>query len=189
MRLCSLRPITALLVTAALAACGGTTMYVVSGSITGLADPGLVLSDGTDTVSPKVGDTTFTFPTQIGYGTAFNIAAQNQPAHQTCNVLGGNSSAGETATIAAVVVCATNTYLLSGTVTGLPAGASVSLGTGSLVAPVTVTANGAFQFVYPAGQDFTIAPVQTSGTSCTVSPNGIGNMGDAAVSGIVVTCQ
>ena len=70
----SIGNIAALMVVVALAGCGGlsslignggggNTTYTIGGAISGLSATGLVLANGSDTVSPAANATSFVFPT------------------------------------------------------------------------------------------------------------------------------
>lgn len=98
------------------------------------------------------------------------------------------------ATIAAIylehVAGAAATYTIGGTVSGLNAGASVSL-IDDNADPVTVAADGTFTFITPlpsaTGYSVMVAR-QPSGQTCTVS-DGSGTVGSANVTNISVSCQ
>jgi len=70
-------------------ACVATT-YSIGGTITGLTSSGLVLSNGSDMVSPAMGATSFVFPTKVPANTAFNVAVTTPPTGLTCKVTNGN---------------------------------------------------------------------------------------------------
>ena len=61
-----------------LAGCGGgsssstppPSTYTIGGTVTGLTAGGLVLADGSQTVSPASGATSFVFPTAVASGTS-----------------------------------------------------------------------------------------------------------------------
>jgi hypothetical protein len=61
----------------------------LGGSISGLTAAGLVLANGSDTVSPAANATTFTFPTRVGDGSAYGVTVLAQPAGLTCSVING----------------------------------------------------------------------------------------------------
>ncbi|MES2933013.1 MAG: hypothetical protein V4805_05940 [Pseudomonadota bacterium] len=67
----------------------------LGGSITGLSGTGLVLANGSDSVSPKAGDTTFTFPTKVGVAAAYGVTVFAQPAGQSCTVVNGAAFMGD----------------------------------------------------------------------------------------------
>lgn len=61
----------------------------LGGTITGLTSTGLVLANGSDTVSPAAGAQNFTFPGKIGQGFAYGVTVLTQPSKpvlQTCTV-------------------------------------------------------------------------------------------------------
>jgi len=62
--------------------------YHLSGSISGLAAAGLVLANGTDTVSPPAGATTFSFTNAVAFEGRYSVTVQQQPTGQACTVAG-----------------------------------------------------------------------------------------------------
>ena len=58
----------------------------LGGSIVGLANAGLILANGSDTVSLAAGAQTFTFPTKVGQGFSYGVTVLRQPAPQMCVV-------------------------------------------------------------------------------------------------------
>ena len=60
--------------------------YPVHASITGLTEPGLVLSNGGDQVPITAGQTTVSFPTLFAYGARYNVTISQQPDYQQCAV-------------------------------------------------------------------------------------------------------
>jgi hypothetical protein len=64
--------------------------FTVGGTISGLTASGLVLANGSDTVAPASGATTFTFPTSVPADTAFNVTVMTQPTGLTCTVSNGS---------------------------------------------------------------------------------------------------
>jgi hypothetical protein len=60
-----LRLVAAVLAAIGLAACGGKAAFEVSGTIFGLSNSGLVLSQGASTVSPEANATVFSFPDTV----------------------------------------------------------------------------------------------------------------------------
>ncbi|MEC5162421.1 MULTISPECIES: hypothetical protein [unclassified Janthinobacterium] len=194
MKLSYPRTLAALTIVLSLSACGGKESFQVNGTLSGVSDNDLVLTNNGDTVAPKKDDTSFTFPKQIDYGTAYNITA-NQPAHMNCSVAGGSGSAGHFTSITATVVCTRQTRLLGGSVTGLKVGNTVKLANGK-IETITVTgtaaASVAFQFAVVAdGTPYSVVVVppqpNAPNQTCSVA-NGAGVMGTAAVSNVLVTC-
>lgn len=197
-----LRPLVALLLVAGLAACGGKASYDVSGTISGLNNNGLVLANGSDTVSPSAGATSFTFPKRIDYGTDYDITVKTPPAHMNCSVSGGTGSAGHYVSIDAFVTCQQNVYAVGGTVTGLTVDGLV-LANGSdanvLTLAKSTTTPGTFTMpgLVADGSSYTInVATNPAGLACSIDTDpatglstGVGTMGEAAVTKVKVTCK
>jgi hypothetical protein len=81
----------------ALSACGGgndPTGIVISGKVSGLSAPGLVLiNNGADEVTLSAGDTSFVFPARVIAGTGYDVAVKNQPGGLLCTVTQGVGNA------------------------------------------------------------------------------------------------
>ena len=175
-----------------------TAAYTVGGTLVGL-DPastgGLVLADtlggGTvDTVT--VGQNgAFTFPTKVSSGSNFAVSVQTNPTSpaQTCVVSGGTGTIVAGAVTSVVVNCATNAYVLGGTVSGLD-GQGLVLQSGSTTAAVSSNGSFAFPAAIPSGTAYTVT-VQTQPTgpsqTCSVT-GGTGTMGAANVTTVSVAC-
>lgn len=185
--------IAAALLAAALAACGGKASFTLGGSISGLANQGLILqNNGGNDLPVNAGATSFSFPNGISYGTEYKVSIKQQPDHMTCAFLGGTEvgSAGHTTSINIVLSCSQNAYTVGGTVEGLTGGDLV-LVNGSATGSFTVT-KGATSFTVPGtipvGTAYGVTVLtQPAGQTCSVS-NGSGVMGDAARTNIVVKC-
>ena len=214
MKLSYLGAILAVSAAAALVAgCGGKAQYTVQGPISGLATPGLQLSNGGETISIPAGATSFAFPRQIGYGTSYNVTFAQQPEHMVCgfNQTPNTGSAGQTVAISVSIACVRRTYALGGQFTGLsqvPAtgtaaatNRTVTLLNGSAGGAVTLTSpadgSGAGDFAFTTavadGQAYgvTIHPdptLSSTDITCTVK-NGVGVMGEAAVTNLLVDCK
>lgn len=88
----------------ALSACGGKASFEIKGTVTTaggtpIANSGLVLQNGSDTVAVPLGQTTFAFPNQVSYGTEYNVTVKTHPDHMTCGVNNPHGSAGQTTNI------------------------------------------------------------------------------------------
>ena len=86
------------LAAASLAGCGGKATFEITGAVTGLQYPGLVLVEtfsGQTITITDITKTTFAFPNSIEYGTEYNVIVREtpsgQPAHQDCVRTGGNN--------------------------------------------------------------------------------------------------
>ena len=61
----------------------------LSGNVSGLSAGGLVLANGSDTVSVPVNTAPFVFPTKIGDGFAYGVTVLTQPTGLNCTVANG----------------------------------------------------------------------------------------------------
>ena len=164
--------------------------YPVSGTITGLTSGGLVLLDnGADATPIGASAAHFTMPTPIAYGSPYSITIQSQPAGLTCSVSGASGTMGlGGATVA--VSCSTNTYTVSGTISGLTASGLVLLDNG---ADASTQAANAARFTMPTpvayGSAYNVTvQSQPNGLACSVS-NGTGTMGPGDVTNVAITCE
>jgi hypothetical protein len=193
------RSAAALALALGLAACGGKAAFTVSGTVTGLLYPGLVLDNKGSDLPIAAGATTFSFPNTISYGDTYDVTVKINPLHQTCLPASADGSghaidtAGRMASISVAVTCSVNAFTVGGTVSGLTADGLV-LTNGSSGGTVTLT-NGTTAFTLPVAVTYgvtygvTVLTQPTDGSViCSVSPNGTGVMGDAAVADIAVSC-
>jgi hypothetical protein len=187
-----LRPAIALAIALSLAGCGGKASFPVNGAILGLSYPGLVLSTNGMTLPVNPPATTFSFPNSLSYGDVYEVTPSTQPLHQNCTVANGKDTAGRLAAINVTVVCNLNQYTIGGSITGLKS-TGLTLTNGSNGGTVTATADATtFTFssnLVPYSVSYGVAVLtQPLTETCSVSQNGTGIMGDAAVNDIVVTC-
>jgi hypothetical protein len=163
--------------------------FTVGGSISGLDGSGLVLANGSDTLAVGAGDTSFTLPTAVAFGSSFSVVVQTQPTGQTCAVTGGSGTLGNAAVTDVAVSCGTNSFALGGSITGL-ASPGLVLANGSDTLAVDANAAG---FTLPGavafGSPFNVTvQAQPIGLTCSVA-GGIGTMDVAPVSSVAVTCS
>ena len=202
MKLSTLGAAAALILMTALAACGGKAQFTVQGTVDGLSNNGLSLTNAGETVAVPAGASSFAFARQIPYGTDYNVSITSQPAHQTCNFNNSpTGSAGFTVAISVAVVCSQNTNTLGGQFSGLTPAAdgtvrTVVLINGSAGGTVTVGSptdgTGAGTFVLGNVADGTAYGVtiqtQPAGLTCTLT-NGTGVMHETPVSNLVLACK
>jgi N-acetylneuraminic acid mutarotase len=119
-----------------LAACGGgggggsgPSGVTVGGTIAGLLDGGLVLSDGTVTASPAAGATTFSFSNAYSSGASYAVTITTQPPGLNCSVSNGTGQVGSTAVTSVAVVCPTPWTTQGGKTTELAPGVYGTVGT------------------------------------------------------------
>ena len=91
----------------------------MGGTITGLTATGLVLSDASDTYLVPANAANFTMPTAVAYGSGYTVSVQRQPAGLTCTVSGGTGTMSASAVMNVEVTCASSSYTLGGSISGL----------------------------------------------------------------------
>jgi hypothetical protein len=162
--------------------------YSLGGTVSGLNGPGLVLANGTDTVTVPAQAATFTLPTHVAYTSSYDVKVKTQPAGLACSVTGGSGTMPAGAVTSVAVTCTDLPFTLGGTVVNSP-GITLANGSNTVAVP---SASGASPFVlsqpvpYGTAYSVTINSVPT-GTLCTVT-NGSGTMGAANVTNVTVTC-
>lgn len=170
-----------------------TTALVVAGTVTGLSGSGLALKLNDGSALPINANGGFAFPNTVPSGAAYTVQLTQQPntPWQTCSLTGATGTMGNTGVDSVVVSCATNSYTVGGSVTGLH-------GSG-----LTLRNNGGDDLALSADGSFTFANAVTSGQGYTVSikdqptnpwqtcviSNGAGVVGGANLSNVSVTCS
>jgi 6-phosphogluconolactonase (cycloisomerase 2 family) len=168
-----------------------TTTFTVGGAVSGLANGEqlTLLNNGADPLVVSA-DGGFTFATPVAYNGGYAITVDTQPIGKTCTVADA-SGAGVTANVSApVVTCATSTYTVGGTVSGLAGGAQLTLQNNAGDATI-VSANGSYSFATPVAHGGAYAvtvSTQPVGQTCTVS-NGSGSNVSANVANANVSCS
>src|SRR5437867_8733303 len=145
-----------LIALAQLAGCGGggggsssppVPTYTIGGAIAGLTGTGLVLQlNGGGNLPVNANATAFTFVTQLAAGAMYNVTVFTQPTgpSQTCSVTNGSGNVASANVASISISCATNSFTIGGTVSGLT-------GTGLVLQNklgnnLTIGGNGAFTF-------------------------------------------
>jgi len=169
-----------------LAACGGGE---VGGTITGLTNAGLVLTNGSETINVAANATSFTFPTGLDDGKAYAVSVVTQPAGLQCGVTNGTGVASSSAVVNNVVVTCVAVFSVSGTVAGLTrAGLVLNLG-GEDLAVAAPAPSFAFVTRLPTGAEYLVTvKTQPTGQACSVSSGG-GVVGAVAVADVAVRCN
>ena len=179
-----------------LSACGGgssgqsATTHTVGGSIAGLAaGQRVTLKNNAADPLTVTANGAFSFSIPVAYNGSYAVTVDTQPTGQTCTVTGGSGSS-VTASVSSVsVTCSSITYAVGGTLSGLGAGKQVTL-KNNAADPITVTANGAFNFATPvaySGSYAVTVDAQPTGQICTVN-TGSGSNVTASVSSVSVAC-
>ena len=171
-----------------------TNTYTIGGTVSGLAGTGLVLRDNGASNLTLSANGSFSFGTPVASDATYAVTVLTQPTSpsQTCVVTNGSGTVGAANVTSVTVTCATNTYTIGGTLSGLVANESVVLqdnGANNL----TLGANGTFTFTtpIPSGSPYAVT-VLTEPTSpvtqvCVVTSGG-GMVTNANITGVVVTC-
>lgn len=92
----------------------------LGGSISGLGErSGLVLANGSDSLSIVAGASSFTFTNPVSAGDSYSVSVQDQPAGMACEVTNGAGVMALEAITSVVVTCTPLVYTVSGTISGL----------------------------------------------------------------------
>jgi hypothetical protein len=181
---------------AVLAACGGGSAsgptYSVGGTVSGLVGSGLKLADNGGPALAVSADGFFTIATSVAPGASYSISVVAQPQNppQTCVVHNGSGTMGSAPVTSVTVVCATNTFTVGGTVSGLQ-------GTGLVLQNkatdnLAVTQNGPVTFSTPiavgASYAVTVSTQPTAPDQTCAVADGSGTIGKAKVTNVAVTC-
>jgi sugar lactone lactonase YvrE len=163
--------------------------FTVGGSISGLATSGLVLANGSSTLTVAAGATTFTLPAPVSYGAPYAITVQAQPTGLSCSVANGAGTMGAANVTNVALTCSTNSYSVSGTISGLTAtGLVLANGSDTLgVAPGSAGFTMDQPVAYGGAYGVTVQ-TQPAGQTCSVA-NGAGTMGAAQVTNVAITCS
>jgi len=169
-----------------------TGSFSVGGSVSGLSGGGLVLrNNGTDDL-PIASNGSFTFATELASGTAFQVSVATQPSRpsQTCTVADASGTIAGSDVRTVKVSCATNSYTIRGTVSGLQGTGLVLQNNGGDDVGVQTDGGFAFGTQIPSGSGYSVTVKthpSTPAQSCSVQ-NGSGTVADRDVIDIVVTC-
>jgi hypothetical protein len=169
-----------------------TNTYAVGGTVSGLTGAGLVLeNNGTDDVGVTASGS-FKFTNLVASGKPYAVTVKNQPTSpsQTCTASSASGTIANAAVTAVAVTCVTNTYKVSGTVSGL-VGSGLVLQDNS-ADNLAITGNGAFTFAtaVASGVAYSVSVMAQPGNPaqvCTVS-SGAGTVANAKITNVVVTC-
>jgi hypothetical protein len=169
-----------------------TGSFSVGGTVSGLAGSGLVLrNNGGDDLS-IASNGNFTFATELASGSAFAVTVATQPTRpsQTCTVADASGTIGGGDVRTVKVSCATNSYTINGTVSGLQGSGLVLQNNGGDDIGVQTDGGFAFPTKIPSGSGYSVTvKTHPSGPaqSCSVQ-SGSGTVADHDVVDVVITC-
>lgn len=167
-----------------------TNFYTVGGSVNGLVGSGLVLqTNGSNNVS--VSSSGNYVLSTLASGSNYTVTVMTQPSSpaQTCVVANGTGMV-TTANVGNVAItCTTNSYAISGSVSGL-SGAGLVLQTNG-ANPVAIAGSGSYTLATLAsGSAYAVTVMTQPGNpsqTCTVG-NGTGTVISADVTNVSITC-
>ncbi len=172
--------------------------FTVGGTVSGLAVGASVylLDNGTDPWQVSVNGA-FAFPTKVLSGSAYAVTVETNPTNppQTCLVTGGDSGTGSGTVQGAdvtnvTVICATDTFNVGGTVTGLTGSGLVLQNNGG--DDLSPPGNGTFHFgtKLPPGSPYAVTvKTQPSNPAQTcVLGNKAGTVTSADITNVTVSC-
>jgi hypothetical protein len=171
-----------------------TGAFALRGNVSGLAGTGLVLrNNGADDLT-IVANGPFSFPTPYASGSGYNVTVATPPTgpSQSCSVAKGVGTIGSGDVTDVAVTCATGTFTINVTVSGL-VGAGPLVLRNNGIDELRVTGNGTFTFpgllASGATYDVRVATAPTNPVqNCGVS-NGTGTVGGGNVTNVTVTCM
>ena len=165
--------------------------FTVGGQVSGLAGSVVLQNNAGDNITVTANGS-FAFPTTVASGAAYDVTILTQPSSpsQTCVVSSGTGTVTNANVTSVRVDCTTNTYSISGTVTGL-AGVGLVL-QNNAGDNLSISADGSFTFTTPiaSGQSYDVS-VLTQPSSptqvCSVT-NGNGTVGGADITTVAIEC-
>jgi len=162
--------------------------FSVGGSISGLTTSGLVLTNGSDTLTVDSGTTNFVMPAPVAYGSQYAVAIHAQPTGLTCTVSNGSGAMPASAVTNVAIVCAAQAYAVGGTIAGLTAsGLVLANGSDNLTVSSGATAFAMPNNVAYGSQYAVTVQSQPPGLTCSVS-NGAGAVSTNPVTNVAITC-
>ena len=164
--------------------------YTISGTVSGMSTGAhVIVQNNAGDSTTVLANGTFSFSKETTSGTSYVVTVLTQPTGQICTVTSGSGTVSEANVTSVQVTCVTNTYTISGNVSGLNTGAQVTL-QDNAADPATVKANGTFSFgrpiLYNGSYAISVA-IQPPAQACTVT-GGTGTGVTSNVTNVTVTC-
>ena len=167
--------------------------FTLGGTVSGLSGTGLVLQDNGGSNLTISANGSYTFPTPIARGTAYNVTVLTQPSSpaQICGVTNGYGAGlfGNVTDVLVTCYTTTTTYVIGGTVTGLTGTGLVLQNNSGNNLPLS--ANGTFTFSTPvaSGSTFSVTVLaQPSSPTQNCVVTGGGGTATANITAIQVNC-
>ncbi|MCB1180082.1 MAG: DUF1566 domain-containing protein [Leptospiraceae bacterium] len=171
-----------------------TNSYSISVSVSGLSGSGLILQNNGGNNLSISSNTTYSFSTSINSGSDYNVTVSSNPSSptQTCSVTNSSGTVTSANITNVSVTCSTNTYTLSGTISGLSGSGLVIQNNSGDDTPIS---NGATSFSFPtkvasgAGYNVTVKTNPSSLTQVCSVTNGSGTISSSNITNISITCS
>jgi len=164
--------------------------FNVGGTISGLTAAGLVLANGSDTLSVPAGATSFTMPTAVAHGSDYKVTVTAQPTGLTCDIANGTGTVGATAVTNIAVTCTDQASSVGGSISGLERATGLVLANGTETYTVPAGAT-TFRLDAPesSGSSYAVrVQSQPTGMTCSVS-QGLGTIPTHSVTDVSITCS
>ncbi len=179
-------------VTSVTVACS-TGSFSVGGTVSGLSGGGLVLRNNGGDDLPIASNGSFTFAAELASGSAFEVTVATAPTRpsQTCTVADASGTIAGSDVRTVKVSCATNSFTIRGTVSGLLGHGMELQNNGGDVIAVETDGGFAFPTKIPSDSAYKVeVKTQPSGPlqSCSVQ-NPQGTVGDRDVDNVLITCE
>jgi hypothetical protein len=172
--------------------------YTIGGTITGLTGSGLQLRNNNGPPLPVTpGSTSFTFPQPLPSGLAYSVTVVGPTSNPTQNCVVTPASAtgtvGNTAVTSVVINCATNSFTVGGTISGLTgSGLQLRNNGGNLLNVAAGSTNFTFATPLVSGAPYNITvvgPTTNPVQNCIVAPaTAAGIVGANNVTSVVINC-
>lgn len=169
-----------------------TNAYSVGGNVSGLSGSGLVLQNNSGGNLAISANGSYTIAGSVLSGTLYSVSVLTQPSSptQTCTVGNASGTVGGANVTNINVTCVTNTYTISGSVSGLSGTGMTLQNSGN---NLVINTNGSFTFATPvaSGATYTVTTniqPSTPAQTCTVT-NGSGTVTNANITNVTVTCS
>jgi hypothetical protein len=162
--------------------------YDLGGTVRGLNGSGLVLANGSETLSVAAGATTFAFATPVAQGSTYSVAVRTQPAGLACAVAKGMGTMPSGNVSSVAVSCTDQPFSLGGSISGLTT-SGLELVNGADLLDVAANAT-SFKMptAVPYGSAYAVTVhAEPTGLSCAVN-HGAGTMPATAVTSVSVVC-
>jgi hypothetical protein len=169
-----------------------TGSFTVGGTVAGLNGSGLVLRNNGGDDLAIASNGSFTFATELASGSTYEVTVRTQPTNppQTCTVADGSGTGAGTSIRTVKVTCATTTFAIRGTVTGLEGKGLVLQNNGGDDVQVETSGGFVFPTAIPSGGQYrvTVRTAPANPTQACSIENGSGTVTTAEITNIVIRC-